>query len=75
MISNDAIHVQVEEGGEDGNAESIDIPKVDDCLSMVHNVWQHVKLAPTMYKQPQLGQGIHELCLWDGWALGVNTDD
>ncbi len=75
MISNDVIHVQVEEGGKNGNVESIDIPKVDDCLSMVHNVWQHAKLAPTMYKQPQSGQGIHELCLWDGCAPGVNTDD
>jgi hypothetical protein len=39
MIFNDAIHVQVEEGREDGNAKGIDIPKANDCLSMVHNVW------------------------------------
>jgi hypothetical protein len=39
MIYNYAIHVQVEEGGKDGNVESNDIPKIDDCLSMLHNVW------------------------------------
>jgi hypothetical protein len=38
MIYNNAIHVQVEEGGEDGNAEGIDIPKVDDYLCVVHDV-------------------------------------
>jgi hypothetical protein len=35
MISNDAIHVQVEEGGEDNNVEGIGIPKINDCLFMV----------------------------------------
>jgi hypothetical protein len=28
-----------------------------------------------MYKWPQLGQGTHKCCLWDGWALGVYIDD
>ncbi len=27
------------------------------------------------YKRPQLGQGTHERCLWDGWAPGVNIND
>jgi hypothetical protein len=39
MISNDAIHVQVEEGGKDGNAEGIGTPEVDDCLYAMHDVW------------------------------------
>jgi hypothetical protein len=37
MISNDAIHVQAK-GGENDNAESINILEIDDCLFMVHNV-------------------------------------
>jgi len=39
MISNDAIYVQAEEGREDGYAEGIGTPKVDDCLCVVHAVW------------------------------------
>jgi hypothetical protein len=39
MISNDAIHVQAEEGGEDDNVEGIGTLKVDDCLCAVHDVW------------------------------------
>jgi hypothetical protein len=38
MISNDAIHVQAEKGGEDSNAKGIDTSKVDDCLCVVHDV-------------------------------------
>jgi hypothetical protein len=39
MISNDVIHVQAGEGGENDNAEGINILEIDDCLFMVHNVW------------------------------------
>jgi hypothetical protein len=39
MISNDAIHVQVEERSKDGNVKSIDTSEVDDCLCVVHDVW------------------------------------
>jgi hypothetical protein len=38
MISNDAIHVQVEEGGEDSNVESIGTLEVNDYLCVVHDV-------------------------------------
>jgi hypothetical protein len=38
MIFNDVIHDQAEKGGEDGNDESINTPKVDDCLCVVHDV-------------------------------------
>jgi hypothetical protein len=38
MIFNDAFHVQVEEGGEDGNAKNIGTLKVDDCLRVMHDV-------------------------------------
>jgi hypothetical protein len=37
MISNDAIHVQVEEGREDDNAEDINTTKVDDCMCEMHD--------------------------------------
>jgi hypothetical protein len=39
MRSNDAIHVQVEEGRKNVNAESIGTLKVDDCMCVVHDVW------------------------------------
>jgi hypothetical protein len=39
MIYNDAIHVQVEKGGEDGHAKSINIQKVDDYLCVMDDVW------------------------------------
>jgi len=39
MIYNNAIHVQAEEGREDGNFEGIDIPEVDDYLCVMHDVW------------------------------------
>jgi hypothetical protein len=39
MISNDAIHVQVEEGGKDDNVESINTSKANDYLCVVHDVW------------------------------------
>jgi hypothetical protein len=39
MISNDAIHVQAEKGGENSNAKSIDTLEVDDSLYAVHDVW------------------------------------
>jgi hypothetical protein len=35
MIFNDAIHVQVEERGKDGNAKGITILEVDDCLCAI----------------------------------------
>jgi hypothetical protein len=38
-IYNDAIHVQAEEGREDGNVKGIDTPKIDDYLCVVHDVW------------------------------------
>jgi len=57
MISNDAIHVQAEKGGENSNAKSIDTLEVDDSLYAVHDVWWCVKPILVMYKQPQLGQG------------------
>jgi len=38
MISNDAIHVPVEEGREDGNAKGISTPKANDYLCTVHDV-------------------------------------
>jgi hypothetical protein len=38
MLSHDIIHNQVEEGGENGNVENIDTPKVDDCLCAMHDV-------------------------------------
>jgi hypothetical protein len=38
MISNDAIHVQAEEGGENRNAEGIGTPKADDCMCAMHDV-------------------------------------
>jgi hypothetical protein len=39
MTFNDVIHVQVEEGREDGNVEDIDTSKVNDCMCVVHDVW------------------------------------
>jgi hypothetical protein len=39
MIFNDAIHVQVEEGREDSNAEGIDTTKVNDCMCEMHDAW------------------------------------
>jgi hypothetical protein len=59
MIYNDAIHVQVEKGGEDNNAKGIGTIQANDCMCEVHDVWRH---ALTTYKQPQLGQGTHECC-------------
>jgi hypothetical protein len=38
MISNDAIHVQAEKGGENSNAKNIDTLEVDDSLYAVHDV-------------------------------------
>jgi hypothetical protein len=38
MIYNDAIHVQVEKGGKDGNAKGIDIPKTNDFMCVMHDV-------------------------------------
>jgi hypothetical protein len=38
MIYNNAIHVQVEEGRENGNVEAISTPEVDDYLYEVHDV-------------------------------------
>jgi len=38
MISNDAIHVQVEKGGKDNNVKDINTPKVYDCMCVVHDV-------------------------------------
>jgi hypothetical protein len=38
MISNDAIHVQVKKGGEDGNAKTINTLKADDYLCAMHDV-------------------------------------
>ncbi len=75
MISNDAIHVQVE-GREDGNVKGIDTPKVDNSLCSVHDVWWRVKtILLATYKGPQLGQGTCGRCWWDRWALGVGTND
>ncbi len=39
MISNDAIHVQVEEGKKNGNVEGIDTSKADDCMCVMHDAW------------------------------------
>jgi len=39
MIYNDAIHVQVEEGGEDDNAKGIGTLEANDCMCEVHDVW------------------------------------
>jgi hypothetical protein len=39
MISNDAIHFQVEEGGKNGNVEGIGTLEADDCLCAMHDVW------------------------------------
>jgi hypothetical protein len=39
LIFNDAIHVQVEGGGEDSNVEGINTLKVNDYLCVVHDVW------------------------------------
>ncbi len=39
FIFNDAIHVQVEGGGEDSNVEGIDTPEVNDYMCVVHDVW------------------------------------
>jgi len=39
LISNDAIHVQIERGGEDSNAEGIGILKANDYMWVVHDVW------------------------------------
>jgi hypothetical protein len=39
MGSNDAIHVQVKEGRENGNVESIGTPQINHCLCVVHDVW------------------------------------
>jgi hypothetical protein len=36
---NDAIHVQVKKGREEGNAKSIGTPKVDDYLCAMHDGW------------------------------------
>jgi hypothetical protein len=38
MISNDAIHVQMQ-GLEDNNVKNIGTLKVDDCLYVMHDVW------------------------------------
>ncbi len=38
MISNDAIHVQVEEGGEDGNVKGIGTSETNDYLCAMHDV-------------------------------------
>jgi hypothetical protein len=38
MISNDAIHVQAENGRKDGNIESIGTLEANDCLCVVHDV-------------------------------------
>jgi hypothetical protein len=38
MIFNDAIHVQVERGGEDGNVEGVGTPEADDFMCGVHDV-------------------------------------
>jgi hypothetical protein len=62
MLSNDVIHIQAEERGEDSNVESIDTPKTDDYLCVRHDVWWHVKHAFTTYKQSKLGQGTCEQC-------------
>jgi len=74
MIFNDAIYVQAE-WGEDDNAESIGTLEINDCLCVVHDVWWCVKPIFTTYTQPQLGQGTHGYCWWDGRAPNVNIDD
>jgi hypothetical protein len=38
MISNDTIHVQVKEGGEDGNVEGIGTSETNDYLCAMHDV-------------------------------------
>ncbi len=66
MISNDAIHVQAEEGREDGNAKGIGTFEAYDCLCAVHDVWWRAKFAFAIYKQPQSKQCTHGHCWWDG---------
>jgi len=39
LISDVAIHVQIEKGGEDSNVKNIGTPKVNDCFCAMHNVW------------------------------------
>jgi len=39
IIFNDAIHVQVEGGGEDSNVGGINTLKANDYLCVVHDVW------------------------------------
>ncbi len=39
MIFNDAIHVQVEEGKQNGNVEGIDTSKADDYMCVMHDAW------------------------------------
>ncbi len=65
MIFNVAIHVQVEEGREDSNAEGIDTTKVNDCMCEMHDAWWRVNPIPTTYKWPQVGQGTRKRYLWD----------
>jgi hypothetical protein len=38
MTHNDAIHIQVEKGGEDGKVQSINTLKAHDSLYVVHDV-------------------------------------
>ncbi len=52
MKSNDAIHVQVNEGREDSNAKGINTLEVNDYLCALHDVWWCVELAIVMYKWP-----------------------
>ncbi len=39
MVSNDAIHVQVEKGRKDNNVKGMNNSKVDDYLCVVHDDW------------------------------------
>jgi len=39
IISNDAIHVQVEKRRENAIVEGIDTPKANDYMCVVHDVW------------------------------------
>lgn len=39
MLSNDVIHIQAEERGENSNVESINTLKADDCPCAMHDVW------------------------------------
>jgi len=52
MMSIDAIHVHVKEGGERGKVKgNIDF-KTNDCLWEVHENWCHVKPLLALNRQP-----------------------